>query len=60
VVLGPGKPITDVIQMRSRLDLERLRGYAQHGLAPGVGPEAAQAKENGPADEAASVALEPT
>lgn len=45
VVLGPGKPITDVIQMRSRLDLERLRGYAQHGLAPDRAVASAPAEE---------------
>lgn len=31
VVMGEGRPIADVIQMRSRPDVERLRGYALNG-----------------------------
>ena len=31
VVLGEGKPITDIVQMGSRLDRERLREYAEKG-----------------------------
>jgi site-specific DNA-methyltransferase (adenine-specific) len=44
VVLGDGKPIKDVIQMRSRLDLARLRLYAEQGGAaePGTAGPAAQ------------------
>ncbi|HVL50759.1 MAG TPA: DNA methyltransferase [Actinomycetota bacterium] len=33
VVLGDGKPIKDVIQMRSKLDRQRLRRYVEHGPA---------------------------
>lgn len=31
IVLGDGKPIKDIIQMRSSLDRARLRHYAEHG-----------------------------
>ncbi|HYN98064.1 MAG TPA: hypothetical protein VEU28_00160, partial [Actinomycetota bacterium] len=34
VVLGDGKPITDVISMRSRLDRARLQRYAEKGRIP--------------------------
>lgn len=34
VVLGEGKPITDVIRMRSRPDVRRLSGYALQGARP--------------------------
>jgi DNA modification methylase len=59
VVLGDGRPITDVIQMRSRLDLARLRRYAEHGRAaealpaedsvPSAADSPAKAAPNGPA-----------
>lgn len=38
VVLGDGKPITDVISMRSRLDRARLQLYAEKGRIPETVP----------------------